>query len=101
MSHELRELRLNAVAGRLELEWTDGSRGAISYSTLRGRCMCAQCRRLRQAGADIEAAAAVAVSEVVPCGPNAIQLVFSDGHDRGIFPFPYLRTLTREADVTN
>ena len=100
MSEELRELRLNAVAGRLELEWTAGRREAISYPRLRERCMCAQCRRLRQAGAAI-AADSVTVSAVVPCGHNAVQLVFSDGHDRGIFPFPYLRTLAQEADATN
>jgi DUF971 family protein len=100
MTDELRELRLNAVEGRLELEWTDGRRDAISYPRLRERCMCAQCRKLRHAGAHIEADA-VTISDVVPCGPNAVQLIFSDGHDRGIFPFPYLRTLVQEADVTN
>ena len=33
------------------------------------------------------------VSSVVPYGPNAVQLHFSDGHARGIFPFDYLREL--------
>ena len=30
------------------------------------------------------------VKNLVMMGGNAIQVVFADGHDRGIFPWPYL-----------
>jgi DUF971 family protein len=38
----------------------------------------------------------ITVLAALPCGPNAVQLQFSDGHDRGIFPFPYLLELRDE-----
>jgi len=33
------------------------------------------------------------IADVQPYGPAAVNLRFSDGHDRGIFPFPYLASL--------
>jgi DUF971 family protein len=32
-----------------------------------------------------------------PVGSYAVQLVFSDGHERGIFPWVYLRELGQPA----
>jgi DUF971 family protein len=61
--------------------------------------MCAQCRSARRKGAAIKADESVSVIDAVPYGPNAVQLVFSDGHSRGIFPFAYLRELALETQV--
>ena len=35
----------------------------------------------------------VAVSSIVPVGHYAVRLVFSDGHETGIFSWPYLHEL--------
>jgi len=35
----------------------------------------------------------VRVDAIEAFGPNALRFVFSDGHDRGLFPFGYLREL--------
>ena len=37
----------------------------------------------------------VSVSDIKPIGHYAVQLVFDDGHDSGIFTWPYLYELTR------
>jgi DUF971 family protein len=89
-------LRLHAAARRLEVEWEDGATAALPYAALRERCPCAECRQGRRTGGLAGAVADVAVLAALPCGPNAVQLQFSDGHDRGIFPFPYLRELRDE-----
>ena len=39
---------------------------------------------------------AVAIRDIVPTGHYAARLVFSDGHDTGIFTWAYLETLGRE-----
>ena len=39
----------------------------------------------------------VSVAAVEAYGVNALHFTFSDGHDRGIFPFSYLRLLAAEA----
>ena len=88
-----RLLRLNAAESTLEIDWASGSTDALTYAVLRARCMCSQCRRMRQGGKQVEVVDGITVVEARPCGSNAVQLVFSDGHKRGIFPFAYLREL--------
>ena len=90
-------LRLDNGSRSLALEWTDGSSHTLAYRTLRERCRCAECRSLAQRGIAVETSANVSVIEVAAYGPNAVQLVFSDGHSRGIFPFAYLRELALDA----
>lgn len=41
----------------------------------------------------------VAVTGIVPTGHYAARIVFSDGHDTGIFTWAYLETLGREKDT--
>lgn len=40
----------------------------------------------------------VAVTRIEPVGNYAVRIVFSDGHDTGIFTWAYLRTLGLEKD---
>ena len=94
-----RELRSSA-AHALEITWADGSSDAIRFATLRSRCLCAECRSARQQGRAVADSESITLTDVVPCGPNAVQLVFSDGHARGIFPFSYLRELASRGATT-
>lgn len=41
----------------------------------------------------------VTIAGIVPTGHYAARLVFSDGHDTGIFTWTYLETLGREKDA--
>ena len=93
---QVRLLRLSAALRQLEVEWEDGATAALPYSAVRERCPCAECRQRRRTGGSFQAIEDIAVLAALPCGPNAVQLRFSDGHDRGIFPFPYLRVLRDE-----
>ena len=92
-----RALRLHAGSRALHVEWSDGTTDALPFRLLRERCLCAHCRSTRKKGGSVEADETVAVTEALPCGSTAVQLVFSDGHSRGIFPFSYLRELASEA----
>ena len=40
----------------------------------------------------------VNITELIPVGNYALQLVFSDGHDSGIFSWTYLRELCDQQD---
>jgi len=86
-------LRLDGGTRALEVEWSDRTSATLPFRLLRERCRCAECRSARQKGPAVDAGETVAVIEVLPCGSGAVQLVFSDGHSRGIFPFAYLREL--------
>jgi DUF971 family protein len=91
-----RALRLHARRRLLEIEWEGGVSENLPHRFLRERCPCAQCRQLRRDGAAEPAGDEISLMTVEPYGPNAVQLTFSDGHGRGIFPFSYLRELCRE-----
>ena len=91
---------MNAAAHALEITWADGASDAIAFTTLRHRCLCAECRSAKQQGRAIAPSEGIELTGVVPYGPNAVQLVFSDRHARGIFPFSYLRELASRRITT-
>ena len=79
---------------RLELRWPDGGSLSVSHGRLRSACKCAWCERLRRQPAQPhEDDADVAIEAAIPVGCIGLQLRFSDGHDKGIYPWPYLRSL--------
>lgn len=90
-------IELGARHHRLCLRWPDGLEATLGAATLRSACRCAACAKARQGGAQLEIDAGVGIDEVVPFGIAGLQLVFSDGHRRGIFPWEYLRQLATSA----
>jgi DUF971 family protein len=87
------ELTLHAASGRLEMLWSDGARACLSGRQLRAACRCAGCESLRRADRPVDAPESAAISELQPVGDVGLQIVFNDGHDRGIYPWPYLHQL--------
>ncbi|MDH4607362.1 gamma-butyrobetaine hydroxylase-like domain-containing protein [Pseudomonas sp. BN102] len=85
-------LRNSLGEARLTLEWADGERQAISHARLRGACPCAQCKAARLRGVIATVDEGVRLQRIALQG-YGVQLVFSDGHERGIFPWGYLREL--------
>jgi DUF971 family protein len=88
-------IELSAKVRRLLIHWSDGFSSDLSHRALRLQCRCAGCEYIRRSGRAVEARDDIELLAVVPYGPNAVQLRFSDGHERGIFPFQYLRGLER------
>lgn len=84
-------VRNRREAGELVLQWRDGEQ-VISHARLRGACPCSQCRAGRLGGRIDLVSEAVRVERVEGQG-YGVQLVFSDGHERGIFPWVYLKEL--------
>ena len=84
-------IRNQRGAGQLALQWADAE-AVISHARLRGACPCSQCRAARLQGLLSLVNDDVRVERVVPQG-YGVQLVFSDGHERGIYPWHYLREL--------
>ena len=89
-----------AIAGReLAIAWGDGHESYLPFDELRANCPCAVCRAeatervsagpLRMVRAPL--AGAISIAALRPIGAYAVQIVWSDGHDSGIFPFERLR----------
>lgn len=88
-------LRLHAGRRILEVEWP-GAAVLFPHRFLRERCPCALCRQQHRQGTRVVVDADIALLAIEAYGQNAVQLRFSDGHARGIYPFPYLRELKNE-----
>ncbi|MBU6439562.1 MAG: DUF971 domain-containing protein [Betaproteobacteria bacterium] len=87
----------HGASAMLEIRWTDGGRSLLAHGLLRASCRCAACVALRRAHKPVaEAAATVRLHHAEPVGEQGLNLVFSDGHGRGIFPWAYLRELGAE-----
>ena len=78
--------------GQLRLDWPDGREQRLGHAELRRQCPCSQCRAFRLQGLTVQVDPRVRVVGVNAQG-YGVQLVFSDGHERGIFPWTYLAGL--------
>ena len=94
-------LRLSQCKRMLEIEWPGGTIIVFRSAALRQGCRCAECVAQRRRGEILSVPPDVSLTDIVPFGPSAVRLTFSDGHGRGIFPFQYLRELSeQEASLT-
>jgi DUF971 family protein len=78
--------------GTLRLSWPDGRQQQLNHAELRRQCPCSQCRAFRLKGLTPMVDDRVRLIELNPQG-YGVQLVFSDGHQRGIYPWAYLANL--------
>ncbi|WP_213938142.1 DUF971 domain-containing protein [Pseudomonas sp. dw_612] len=74
---------------QLRLSWPDGREQLLDHAELRRQCPCSQCRAFRLQGLTVKVDSRIRVVELNPQG-YGLQLIFSDGHERGIYPWPYL-----------
>ena len=79
---------------QLRLNWPDGREQLLNHAELRRQCPCSQCRAFRLRGMTPLVDDRVRLIEVNAQG-SGLQLVFSDGHERGIYPWAYLAGLGR------
>jgi DUF971 family protein len=88
------EIKLHQKSRVLELSYDDGSRFELPCEYLRVNSPSAEVRghgpgqEVLQVGKED-----VGISAVEPVGNYAVKLVFSDGHDTGIFDWNYLYEL--------
>lgn len=76
----------------LAVTWA-GAQHRINVGTLRRASRAASELRRQIDGIALELPADLHLTGLQPIGNYAVRLFFSDGHDRGIYPWPYLREL--------
>lgn len=90
-------LRSDANSGILEIVWDDDTTQQLDGALLRRQCPCADCKSLLQrSGNELAIGAPASITDIRLVGAYAAQIVFSDGHERGIFPWVYLKGLSQE-----
>lgn len=93
------EIRLLDAGKRLEVDFDDGSRFSLPAELLRVESPSAEVRG-HGAGEKtiVPGRRGVAIREVEPVGRYAVRLRFDDGHDSGLYSWPYLYRLGRDRE---
>ena len=79
---------------RVVIDWSDGSTSTFGAAELRRLCPCALCVHELTGLALLDPTSvpdALTQAEVKLVGTYAIAVRFSDGHQTGIYTYPYLR----------
>lgn len=82
----------SADLATLLVRTTEGETLNVPAEQLRLSCKCAHCTRARFDGRFPERFAGIAITEIGDLG-YGLNISFSDGHNRGIYPKPYLLSL--------
>jgi DUF971 family protein len=81
----------------LLIKWDDGSESLIPLETLRKQCPCATCLAERERRSKtyipIFIKGETQVSGISIVGKYAVGITWKDGHNTGIYEFPYLQKL--------
>ena len=93
------EITLHQQSRVLELAYADGSRFQLPCEFLRVYSPSAEVRGHHPAQAVLQTGKRlVGISAIEPVGNYAVKLVFSDGHDSGLYSWDLLHTLGREQE---
>jgi DUF971 family protein len=84
---------LSGPRDALVLDYTGGRTEIIRAARLRLACRCALCTRARIDGLFPDSFDTITISSISAVGEYGINIRFSDGHDRGIYPWGFLATL--------
>ncbi len=87
------ELFVPSTRDALYVTWADASKTRVGAARLRAECRSSRAIRARLDGTDGAEAEDIRIETVQPIGLYGITIRFSDGHDRGIYPWSLLRQL--------
>jgi DUF971 family protein len=94
---------LQVIGSELAIKWEDGGESYIPLAVLRRGCPCAGCKGEMDIMGNVYknpdrplAPNACELKRMARVGGYAVQPVWADGHDTGIYPFEYLRRLADE-----
>lgn len=85
-------------ATKLSIHWVDGDVSELTAATLRREARDAWSTRERIDFGEVSVAPGLTITGLAQVGPEGVNIHFSDGHDRAIFPFVYLRELCTTFD---
>jgi DUF971 family protein len=96
----MRALDVQSIGDELAIRWDDGTESYVVLEKLRRACPCASCHgevdilgNLYKSPDKPLPATAFELVRFAAVGGYAIQPVWRDGHNSGIFSFDYLRRL--------
>ncbi len=100
----MRPTDIQTLGDELAIKWDDGSESYIKLERLRRACPCAGCKGEMDVMGNLYknpdkplALPAFQLVRIVSVGGYAVQPVWADGHNTGIYSFDYLRRVADSA----
>ena len=100
----MRPQDIQPIGHELAVKWEDGSESFIALEKFRRACPCAGCKGETDIMGNLYknpekplTAKAFELVKIASVGGYAIQPVWADGHNTGIYPFDYLLRLMSKA----
>jgi DUF971 family protein len=89
------EVQLRKLTGTLDITWSDGEMSKIAGGALRRHCACSGCRSRQMIGTELITDSAK-IEKINLMGSTGLQIIFADGHDRGVFPWAYIHAIAND-----
>lgn len=86
------DIKLHKRRSELAITWADGAETIFSGQSLRTHCACSRCRARNLIGTPLISDNS-SIENVAMAGVAGLQIIFADGHDKGVFPWAYLRAI--------
>lgn len=98
----MKPVDIQAIGTELAIKWDDASEDFIGLDKLRRACPCAGCKGERDVMGNLYkgpdqplTARSFELRSVAVVGSYAIQPLWADGHNTGLYPFDYLKDLAQ------
>lgn len=98
--NKLRPIRIKRLGKTLLVRWNDGKEVEIPLTVLRDKCPCATCNGEGKAEADyipikapFKPAGFYEIEKIAPVGNYAVNIIWKDGHNTGIYSWDILRAI--------
>ncbi|MCS7052564.1 MAG: DUF971 domain-containing protein [Ignavibacterium sp.] len=92
-----KQIKLSESKDRLFISWNDNTNQVITLLKLRKLCPCATCLAEKENQSPtyipLYSENQIKISSINQVGSYAITIVWQDGHNTGIYEFPYLRMI--------
>ena len=91
----------------ITITWDDTLISKYTLETLRDQCPCAGCQgetilfKTYEPLKQIDLPGKYELKSIIPVGNYAVQIIWGDGHDSGIYSWEYLRKLSSSHDCHN
>lgn len=99
----MQPLDIQPIGNELAIKWDDGGESYIPLASLRRHCPCAGCKGEMDILGNVYknpdrplAPNAFELVRITRVGGYAVQPVWADGHDSGIYSFEYLRRVAEQ-----
>ena len=99
----MRPTNIQTIGEELAIKWDDGQETFIRLEALRRACPCAGCKGEMDVMGNVHKGPEIKMTprsfillRVDNIGGYGLQPMWGDGHNSGIFPFPFLRKIAED-----